>query len=295
LKKILFIVNPLAGVNRKKDLKKDLMQYLDSTLFRFEIVYTEYAGHGEILAKKAVEENFDVVVAVGGDGSVNEVIRGLYGSRLVLGIIPKGSGNGLARSLQIPLHQKSAIQLLNDFHFQEINIGRAHKYLFASTAGIGFDALVTKEFQKYSLRGFWTYIWVILKNIWGYKTRVYQVKINNHSFKSDAFMLNIANSRELGYGFKIAPHSRMDDGLFDFVILQKHPLWITPIIAFRAFFGDLFKSKYVKIQKIKRIKISHPKLSHIQIDGESLICENEVTIEVLPEKLKVLRPKNTSI
>src|SRR5690625_7999612 len=126
------------------------MQYLDSTLFRFEIVYTEYAGHGEILAKKAVEENFDVVVAVGGDGSVNEVIRGLYGSRLVLGIIPKGSGNGLARRLQIPLHQKSAIQLLNDYHFQEINIGTAHKYWFASTAAILLYTSVTKVFRTYS-------------------------------------------------------------------------------------------------------------------------------------------------
>ncbi|HLS29667.1 MAG TPA: diacylglycerol kinase family protein, partial [Flavobacteriaceae bacterium] len=276
MKKVLFIINPLSGTDRIKALQKDIEKNLDLNVFDYEIIYTQFPNHGEILAVEGVKKNFDIIVAVGGDGSVNDVIKGLYGSPAILGIIPMGSGNGLARSLKIPLNEVKAIQLLNTFHIQEIDVGKADGHLFASNAGVGFDQVVTDEFSNNQRRGFLAYIGIILKNIWFYKPKKWTIEIDGKTTKTNSFMLTVANAVQLGYGFQIAPKSKIDDGYFDLVNVKKFPVLLASLIALRAFSGTIHKSRFVTTQKIKKVRISHPELNQFQLDGENLPCGNEI-------------------
>lgn len=288
MKKVLFIINPLSGTNRIKALKNDIEENLDLNSFSYEIVYTEFPKHGTSLASEAANKGFDIIVAVGGDGSVNDVIKGLYGTQAILGIIPMGSGNGLARSLKVPLKEGRAIQLINKLSVCEIDIGKADGHLFASNAGVGFDAVVTNEFSNNERRGFLAYIGIILKNIWSYKPKKWTVEIDGKISTTTSFMLTAANAVQLGYGFQIAPESQIDDGYLDLVNIKKFPVLMASVIALRAFSGTIHKSRFVTTQKIKKVRISHPELNQLQLDGENLPCGNEIIIEVLPKKLKVI-------
>lgn len=288
MKKVLFIINPLSGTDRIKALKQDIEENLDLDAFIYEIKYTEFPNHGETIAAEGVKKGFHIIVAVGGDGSVNDVIKGLYGTDVILGIIPKGSGNGLARSLKIPLQEVKAIRLLNALYIREIDVGKADGHLFVSNAGVGFDAVVTDEFSNNKRRGFLAYIGIILKNIWTYKPKTWTVEIDGKTTKTISFMLTVANAVQLGYGFQIAPDSKIDDGYFDLVNVRRFPVLMASLIALRAFSGTLYKSRFVTSEKVKKVRISHPKLNQLQLDGENLPCGNEVLIEVLPQQLKVI-------
>lgn len=291
MKKVLFIINPHSGVDRVKALKKAIDENLNHQLFQYEIVYTEYAKHGILLAREGVEKGFDLIVAVGGDGSVNDVMNGLYRTKGVLGIVPKGSGNGLARSLGIPLKETTAIRLLNEWNIRNIDIGEADGHLFASNAGVGFDTVVTDKFSKSKHRGLRAYLSVILKNVLKYPVREWQLVLDGKSEKCAAFMLTAANAVQLGYGFQIAPKAKLEDGLFDFVTVRKFPKALASTIALRAFTGKIAQSPYVSIRQVKEIIISHPDLNLLQFDGEAVTCGNRIVIEMLPEKLKVLAAK----
>ncbi len=288
MKKILFIVNPLSGTDRIKTLTKDIEQHLNLNIFSYKIIYTQYAKHATKLATEAAENKFDIVVAVGGDGSVNDVIHGIYGTDVIMGIIPKGSGNGLARSLKIPLKESKAIQLINKLNVQEIDIGQANENLFASNAGVGFDTLVTSDFKNNTRRGLLSYLQIIIKNIWTYQTKKWNYKIDGKPQQSNSFMLTIANAAQLGYGFQIAPQADLTDGYFNLVNIKKIPVLWTPLLALKAFTGKINKSRFVSTQKIKEISIQHPDLNLLQVDGESLVCQQKVHIKMMPKKLKIL-------
>lgn len=289
MKKILFIINPLAGVDRIKSLRQHLTENLDQNSFEYSIHYTEYAKHGTAIARKAAKNGIDIVVAVGGDGSVNDVINGIYGTETIFGIIPKGSGNGLARSLEIPVDEVKAIQRLNRLNIQTIDLGEADGNLFASNAGVGFDTVVTQKFRSSKKRGLIAYLKIILSSIWSYKIKDWEVEIDGQKpFLTRSFMLTAANAKQLGYGFKIAPEADLSDGYFHFVNVRKFPIPMAASIAFRAFMGTTQKSHYVKTQLAREIRISHPKLHTLQLDGEAIPCKNSIQIKILPNRLKVL-------
>lgn len=291
-KRILFIINPLAGTDRVKALQKDIEAHLDFSVFEPKLVYTQHAKHGIELAKNAVKNHFDIVVAVGGDGSVNDIVNGLYGSAVVMGIIPKGSGNGLARSLKIPLYQKKAIQNLNQLHQIQIDVGKADQYLFVSNAGVGFDTVVTHQFQSSQRRGFQTYIQVILKNIWKYQPKKWQVTLDSHTFETTSFMLTAANAPQLGYNFKIANQADLNDGHLNLINIRKFPTPAASLIGLQAFMGKLNRSRFVTERLVKQINIAHPELNLLQIDGETRPCPSEITIKIMPEKLNILAGSN---
>lgn len=287
-KKILFIINPLAGTDRVKALEKDILKALDSATFDIAISYTKYAGHGKTLAEQAVREGFAIVVAVGGDGSVNEVIGGLYGSEIALGIIPLGSGNGLARGLNIPIHPQKALQLINRMKFREIKLGKANEHIFASTIGVGFDQVVTRQFEHAKKRGFFTYILIILKNFFTYRPQTWMYELDRKKLTSTAFLFNICNSNQLGYNFRLTAHPVFEENYFSLFRLKKFPLYLMPWIALRAFMGTLHRSKYANTKKIKFIRITHPNLKYFQVDGECKPCSSSLQVSILPKKLKII-------
>lgn len=287
-KKLLFIVNPKAGLDREKALTGVIQRYLDLHQFDYRLKTTQHAKHGVAMAKQAVQEGYDGVIVVGGDGSINDVLNGIYGSDLVLGIIPKGSGNGLARSLNLPFKEQKAIEKINQWQFTTIDLGLANGHLFASNAGVGFDADVTQAFKDNRVRGFFSYLGIIVRSIWRYKEKDLHLTTGQEEKQQAFFMLTIANAPQLGYNFKIAPKALLDDGYFDLVQIRKFPKIMGAFIGLRAFLGRIENSSYVKISKIKEVAISHPDLKVLQIDGDALPCHSKVSVEILPKAQKVL-------
>lgn len=290
MKKVLFVINPHSGVERKKKLLSSIEGNLDSKQFSFEIAWTQYAKHGIEIAKQAALDGIDIIVAVGGDGSVNDIVNGIINTEVSLAIIPKGSGNGLSRSLNIPMNTKAAIQLINTGSVEKIDIGNINGRLFVSNAGVGFDALVTDKFKSSKNRGFRSYSKIITQHLLSYKPLLYSIEIDGKKSKEKAFMLTVANGVQLGYGFKIAPTANVQDGIFDIVILSKFPKVFAFTIAVLAFTGQICKSRFVKHLRGKHIKIEHPKLTRMQFDGESEPCNQIVSIDLLPQSLKVIVP-----
>jgi YegS/Rv2252/BmrU family lipid kinase len=290
MKKILFIINPRSGVDRVKALQGLIEQHLDKNKYTHEIAYTQYAKHGTELAKKAAEEGMDIVVAVGGDGSVNDIIAGIHGTKTILAIIPKGSGNGLARSLKIPLDPVQALALINEGNTATIDLGKADNRIFVSNTGVGFDALVARKFAKSNRRGMAIYSWIVTKYLWMYKEWKWDIEVDGTPMREKAFILTVANAAQFGYNFKIAPLADLQDGLFDIVIIKKYPKILGALIALRAFQGTLMKSKYVLHFKGKNVTISHPQLSLLQMDGDVHKCGNKVKIEMLQASLNILIP-----
>lgn len=290
MKKVLFIINPRSGVDRVKALQGLIDRDLDRQQYQYEIAYTQYAKHGTELARNAAADGFHIVVAVGGDGSVNDVIAGIHGTETTLAIIPKGSGNGLARSLNIPLDPAKALQLINNANQATIDLGRADDRIFVSNAGVGFDALVARKFAKSNRRGMAIYSWIVTKYLWMYKEWKWNIEVDGVAMQEKAFILTVANAAQFGYNFKIAPLADLQDGLFDIVIIKKYPKILGALIALRAFNGSLMKSRYVLHFKGKKIRISHPQLSLLQMDGDVHQCGHEVHIEMMNAALNILVP-----
>ncbi|MBP6387027.1 MAG: diacylglycerol kinase family lipid kinase [Pseudarcicella sp.] len=286
----LFIMNPASGTSSaamKKKITLAIEKQSDC-----QLVYTQYAGHAKEIATKAINEGIKKVVAIGGDGTVNEIASALVGSQTALGIIPIGSGNGLARHLNIPLKVEKAIQLAINAQAQPIDTCYLNGIPFFCTAGVGFDAKVAHEFAKQTSRGLKTYAKVALKEFRAYKAEEYLIEINGAKKSFTAFTITFANATQYGNNAMISPLSQIDDGLVDLVILKPFPFGAAPIIGVRLFKGTLNNSRYVDTYQETNIKLTATQNLTIHLDGEPmLINTNEIKISISPKSLKVLSNK----
>ncbi|MCD6010159.1 MAG: diacylglycerol kinase catalytic region [Flavipsychrobacter sp.] len=289
-KHIVFIINPKSGVERQKEIKEGIDKYLDKEQYSHELIYTEFAKHGITLAKEAARNGAYAVVAVGGDGSVNDVVQGLLGTDTLLGIIPKGSGNGMARTMHIPLDTNEAIKVLNKGNVTAMDVAYANDQPFISNAGVAFDALISKKFAKSERRGLMVYSWLVTKHLWLYKSWDWQITVDGKHITERAFMVNVANGQQFGYNFKIAPMASFTDGMLDLIIIRKFPKILGGIIALRAMTGNIAESNYVEHIKGKEIIISHPSLRLMQTDGDAHPCEHTIKFTIQPGAQKVLVP-----
>ena len=279
-KHLVFIINPKSGVERQKEIKQGIERNLDNTRFTWEIQHTEYAKHGTELAKIAADKGAYAVVAVGGDGSVNDIIQGLLGTDTILAIIPKGSGNGMARTLGIPLDTDAAIQVINRDKTLPMDLGLANGKPFISNAGVAFDALISKKFAKSTRRGLVMYSWLITKYMWLYKSWDWTITIDGKELKEKAFVVNVANGQQFGYNFRIAPDASYTDGLLDVVVIRRFPKILGATIAVRGLTGTIYSSPFVKHYQGREITISHPSLNLMQSDGDAHACEPTVHFKV---------------
>ncbi len=287
---ITFIINPRAGMEREKEIKAAIKAQLNEFLYTYDIQHTQYAKHGIALAKAAADKGTYAVVAVGGDGSVNDVAQGLLGSNTILGIIPKGSGNGMARTLKIPLDTFAAVRAINAGRTIRTDIGYANDRPFISNAGVAFDALISKKFAKSEKRGFGVYSWLVTKHLWLYKPWRFEITIDGERFDEQAFMIVVANGQQFGYNFRIAPMACYNDGLLDLIIVRKFPKILGGLIALRAMNGTITDSRYVTHQRGKTITISHPELKLMQTDGDAHDCEHSIDFTVKREAIAILVP-----
>lgn len=288
-RRILFIINPASGTRSKKKIPLLIDGLLDKAI-ESEIVFTSYPGEAIEISDKN-KDSFDVIVAVGGDGTINEVAQPLVHSQCVLGIIPVGSGNGLARHLGIPLNVKKAIKLLNQAHSTKIDTIKAGEKVFLNVAGVGFDAHIANVFSKSKKRGFLTYAKLTMQELNKFKYGSYKLIIDGQEQIEDApFIISIANATQYGNNAYIAPKARISDGLMDICILQKVPAWYYPILIIRLFNGSVEKSKYYSHIQGKEVTIISTDSSHkraFHLDGDAYEMQKEIKLTLQPLSLKV--------
>lgn len=287
-RRICFIHNPVSGVKRLSHFEELIRQNLDLDKFDYTIRKTKSPKDAMRLAAAAVSDSYDIVVAAGGDGTINEVVQGIGNSQVILGIIPGGSGNGLARHLEIPLEPEKAIQLINKHHTKSIDIATINGYPFTSIAGLGFDARVANRYRKVKKRGFYGYFRVITREFFRYREREYKLTFNDQQITRKALLLTIANSNQFGYNTIVAPTARADDGLLDVVIISKFPLGELPRIIGLIFTGKIDQSAYYESFKTKEIFIVRKRGKRINIDGEAIRMGKEIFVRLLPAAIKVI-------
>lgn len=291
-KKALFIVNPVSGGKAKDDVPQLIQKYLDTTIFDASIIYTDGANHAKQLAAEAVRNRVDLVVAVGGDGTVNEAASSLVGSQTAFGILPFGSGNGLSRFLKVPMNVCKAISNLNALRIEVIDSATANGAPFFNLAGMGFDAHIAEVFSHNKTRGFITYAKSALTEIVNYKPQSYHINIDGADYERTAFMLSFANSSQFGNNAHVSPKASVQDGLIDVCIIKKFPLWRFPEMAIRMFTKTADGSKYVEIIRGKHIVITPEKPGPMHLDGEPHQLDAKVEINVVPHSLKIITGKD---
>lgn len=290
-KHLVFLVNPRSGVQRKKEIEEMVAKHLLKDLFTYEIQPTQYAHHGTLLASEAAKNGAYGVIAVGGDGSVNDVASGLAGTSSALGIIPMGSGNGMARTLGIPRNVKKALAILNEDHCAAIDMGYSNKRPFVSNAGMGFDAVISRAFSTSKKRGFLNYAWLSTRHLSSFQPETYMITSEGKTWQEKAFFINVANGKQFGYNFQIAPKASFTDGLLDVIIVRPFPKWQSIAFALRGFTGSLLDSKYVRHFQCREIQIKSEKGKLLQIDGDAHDCDGSVDFKIVPAALKVFIPK----
>lgn len=291
-KKILFIVNPLAGVGHKETFPLQVDKVIDKQLFDSEIVYTEKPDHATQLSREALLNQVDIVVAVGGDGTINEVARSLIGTGTILGLVPAGSGNGLARHLGIPLHAGRALRVINAAKTMKIDTGIINKRPFVSIAGIGFDALVAKKFAEDPHRGFITYFRIVASLFQHYKPKKYKISIEGEKpLTKRALFVSLANSNQFGYNTTIAPNAKLNDGLIDVCIVEKPAIFELPLIVNLLLLKMIHLSKHVHIYKAAKVQVKQKKKRCINLDGEAVNLDSRtMDISVNPQSLNIIIP-----
>jgi YegS/Rv2252/BmrU family lipid kinase len=286
-RKLLFVINPIAGTGNNQKVEKLIHQNLDVALFEYEVFYTEHARQAAQLAELMPLEKFDAVVAVGGDGTVREVARNLVNKPIALGIIPMGSGNGLARHLEIPLTTKDAIRKINTWPERQIDTAKINNHFFVNVAGTGFDAEVSRRFAQRAKRGFWTYLSLTLSSYLNYAPKEYIIQLDGKEKHITAFLIAIANSSQYGNNAYIAPSASTEDGLLDITILKPFSLLQIPALAYLLFRKRIDRHKAIETMKARNIQIKHVANS-AHYDGDYFNCSETLNIEAVPGSLQVI-------
>ena len=278
---ILFIVNPISGQGNKTSVvsrlsKKDC-----------KVVYTEYAGHAEILAREAEE---DIVVAVGGDGTVNEVARGLIGTGKTLGIIPRGSGDGLALHLGLSHDLNKCMKIIEKGNTREIDAGTINGRYFFSVCGVGLDAIVSERFAKSGRRGLASYIEQAIHSWKGHESEKYVLDIDGKRIAHEAVMVTVGNSDQWGHGAKVAPLADSSDGILDITVVEDFKDIEIPMLAYRLMTGTVNMAENIHCYKGKSIDIIRENPGPAHADGDWFEAGKLLEIRILEHSLKVLVP-----
>ena len=295
MKNIAFIINPISGSKEaqsaKRKLPKLIMQTLDSAQWLPNISFTEYPGHATELSRQYARMGFDAVVAVGGDGTVNEVARGLRDTETALGILPMGSGNGFARHLNIPIRINKAVEMLNHSEPIRVDYGLANGHLFVSTCGTGFDAVIADHFAVSNKRGFASYLQNILKDVFSYTPQTYHIVGDGLDVTHKAFLITFANANQWGYEALIAPKASVQDGKMDIMMMSSNAILGSASLALRLFAGSIDDSHFMDTIRAREVTLERENAAPFHIDGDPVEMEKDIHIKIVPDGLRVLVEK----
>ena len=287
-KKAVFVINLNSGTSSKAAIPGLIENTIDKEKFDYEIVVTQYAGHASEIASRAKDEGKDIVVAVGGDGTVNEVARAIVHSGTALGIIPCGSGNGLARHLLLPMNVKKAIEVLNECEIRALDYGIINGHPFFCTCGMGFDAFVSQKFAEAGKRGPITYVENVLREGLKYQPETYILQDENGTIKYKAFLISCANASQYGNNAYIAPQASMSDGLMDVIIMEPFDVFEAPQISIDMFNKTLDKSSKIKTFKCRKLHIHRSKPGAIHYDGDPAMTGEDIDVELVPNGINIV-------
>ena len=281
-------MNPISGTSNKKGIPDLIHSGIDSERFDYEIRLTEYAGHAAAIAAEARDNHIDVVVAIGGDGTVNEVARSLVHSETALGIIPCGSGNGLARHLLLPLNVKKAIAVINKCEIHKLDYGVINGHDFFCTCGMGFDAFVSQKFAESGKRGPISYLENILREGLKYKPETYVVEDETGTKRYKAFLISCANASQYGNNAYIAPQASMSDGLLDVVVMEPFDVLDAPQVSIDMMNKTLDKNSKIKTFRCKQLHIHRNQEGVIHYDGDPVMTGKDIDIHLEEKGINIV-------
>lgn len=290
---VLAIINPISGISSKQRVPGLLAEAFSKSPHELFITYSRGQGHAAALAREAIDKRFDTVVAVGGDGTINEVAGELYKSDLKLGIIPQGSGNGLARALNIPIDNvEKAIRVITQGHVRAIDTGLAAEKPFFCTFGVGFDAALTKKYDEAEGRGLLTYVFAAIDSFLSYKPKKFRMTVDGKEIGGKAFLITCANIDQYGNNAYIAPGASPSDGLLDVVIIRPFNQLLAGHVALQLLTKSIGRNAATEAFRGQHIIIEREEEGHAQLDGESLTLGRTIEIKIVPRSLHVYTPRS---
>lgn len=291
MKKIIFIVNPISGTQSKELILSLLDEKIDKKKYIWSVVCTERAGHAIEIAAQAAREKADIVVAIGGDGTINEIARSLVHTDTTLGIIPCGSGNGLARHLHIPMEPKKALEILNEGITDVIDYGKINGTSFFCTCGLGFDAFVSLKFANAGKRGLLTYLEKTLQESLKYEPETYELETEDGTSQYKAFLIACGNASQYGNNAYITPQATLTDGLLDVTILEPFTMLDVPSLSFQLFNKTIDQNSRIKTFRCQKLCIRRTKPGVVHFDGDPMQTDAQVTVEIIKKGLHVIVPQ----
>ena len=291
--KIIFIINPIAGKGKGRMIETEIQSYFNQKNVEFETFLTESIGHATEITNQVLTKNPDIIVACGGDGTINEVAQALVGSNVALGIIPIGSGNGLAANLHIPKTTEKAFETILNAKINKIDAGKINENYFFSNMGLGIDADVINNYAQTKTRNFLGYVTASTKAIFNFQPKKFNIELDNeHTLDDDFYFVFCSNSNEAGYGISFSPNAKLNDGKLDFLAVKK--LNFIEQIQFSAnVLGKrIEKMKQAKVLQVNSVKFNSKQTKTIaQVDGEAVIFnQNSIEVSIVPNALNVIVP-----
>ena len=289
-KKALLIINPVSGTRSKAGLGDIVKRHLHPAGIDVEIAETKGPNHAFSLAKEAVENNFDMVLTAGGDGTVNEVANALSFSDCTLGIIPFGSGNGLARSVGIPQDIFEALKIIKAGHILKSDRGIVGDKPFYCTFGIGFDAAVSEKFASMKKRGKITYIRSAFREFFKYQSQAYAIVIDNKVITEKALLIAVCNAPQYGNNAYIGPKAKLSDGLLDVTVVHADNPFNTLLMSMDMLTGMLDKNRSIESFRVPALTIVRTKEGPVHLDGEPMHLGKKLSISCQTQVLKIFAP-----
>lgn len=297
-RKILYFINPISGTRPKKSLEQLIKKKSQEHTIEFEILFAEKDGQYPYLKKKIEEQKFTDVVICGGDGTINQIAAALLGININIGIIPAGSGNGLAFTAKIPKEPNQALDVIFKGKSAYIDAFYINNYFSCMLCGVGFDAQVAHDFALAEERGMPSYIKQSLKNFFKASAYTFDITIKEKIFSTEAFFISIANSNQFGNNVTIAPKASLNDGLLDVVIVKKmSKLRLIYKVLKQIKLGEViqigeenFHKKDLLYFRTDELLIHNPLLAPLHVDGDPAVTEKNLVIKILPAAFKLIQP-----
>jgi len=288
MKPYLFIINPKSGTKKKNKLIDAIPSVFSGDLF--DIEWTTHAGHGADIALDAAQSGRKCVVAIGGDGTINEVASGLIFSGTALAMIPTGSGNGFARHFHIPMNPLSALKTIQSGKTVEVDTLTLNGRFFVNVAGMGFDARIAHAFAKMGKRGLLSYAKAVLANIRSYTPETYQLITSKKTINEKAFLISFANASQYGNEARIAPDAVVDDGRITVCIMKPFPWYAVVSILIRIFTGKIRGSRYYYSFSANSLEVVQDHEIEVHLDGEPCLVPPHFKIRNHRRSLKIIVP-----
>lgn len=294
-RRFIFLINPRAGVQTGKPLTQIIEERCKAAQQVFEIVHTVADGNYSFLIKKIEQEQITDVIICGGDGTISAVASAIRHLPINIGIIPRGSGNGLAFAAGISKEPNKALDVIFKGNTKLVDAFLINNQFSCMLSGIGFDAQVAHDFDRETKRGFWKYVKLVIKNLFSIRTYPFVITTAEKEIKADAYFVSIANSNQFGNHFTIAPKASLNDGLLDIVVVEKNNLLLLPFrvlwhIRFGTFTKPEAKSHGITYFQTKSLIIHNPSLAMLHVDGDGSETAELIKVEILNNAYHLLVP-----